>query len=239
MGIFSFVSRSFVIPIACLVILTTQLPSSAAEDILLYRLKKLRDSFMVQINDQVANNENLVEASYLETVTNLITAIGMTQRFAVEEIGVLKEDFENRTNECIAQLPVQPKDLFTMADQYLNECIAEARVNGDSLSDYWITKFEDYQLRAIKLSLWFMDSYLSDFENIFSSAHYNDVYDELANQVVRWDNVGSVAMFKVRQESIRLLNAVLNAAQDCSFSTKAFIEKEISMVYATAVKLCR
>lgn len=240
MGIASIASRNHLIKIACLLILCTQFPYSAAEDILLYRLKKLRDSFLTQINDQLANNEHLVQASYLETVNQLVMKFGETQRVAVEQIDPVVQDFQNRTDECESKLPVKPKDLFVLAEQYLNECLAEVGGLSDSLSAYVIINFEDYQMRATELSLWFMDSYLSDFEQIFSADHYNDVYNELAEQVVKWDNVGSISMYKVRLESLRLL-AEISAAfvQDCSTRTIDFIAEQRELIYITALKLCR
>lgn len=221
-----------------LLLLSLQMPQAEAENVYLYRLKKLRNSFHTQIEDQVATNDDLIEQSYGGTVQVLVAQISKTQQEAVAEITDLMLSFAELDAECESLMPHRPTELFTMADNYLQGCIVEAEEGGQTISAYVIKDIEKFQSRSNDFSLWFMTSYLSDMDAIVSESHYNAVYNELSAQVVEWDNVDSIQLFQFRQQVIKQLTTLSAAIDECTLRMKDFIAAEFDAMLVNALK-CR
>lgn len=185
---FSIVVTRISVLVLVLILLCGHITPSTSENANLYRLKKLRNSFIEQVDEQVASNEELLESQYLTTVKDLVDRISQTIREAVEEITALQRNFVGMAPQCEAS--VTPRAMFTTADAALNACVSRAEENGASISEYVISEIERFQTKTTDFSLWFNEAFLSDWENdIFSSNHYHDVYDELEAKVLLWDNV--------------------------------------------------
>lgn len=227
----SLVSVLFVIAL----LLSLQVPAEA-ENVYLYRLKKLRNSFHVQIEDQVASNDVLVEKSYLDTLQQVVDNISRVHQEAIADIKDLLKSFDGLSEECREE--VQPQKLFTRADTFLQQCVRDAEKGAETISDYVIKDAKKFQCRSSEFSQWFLSAYLSDWEVIFGEEHYNDVYDELSNQVVEWDNVGSIKLFQFRQDVIKRLASLSTAIDACTIEMTKFISDEYDVMYLSS-SLCR
>lgn len=206
-----------------------------AENVYLYRLKKLRNTFHTQIEDQVASNDALVEKGYADTIAELVEEIAKTQTEAIQGLGEIL-DFNRELSVCGKD--TNPRRLYTSVDEYLQQCVLDAEVGAEAVSEHVIKDIDKFQTRSSEFSQWFMSAYLSDWERIFGEDHYNSVYDSLSAQVVQWDNVGSIELFSFRQDVLKRLANLSAALKQCTREMNELIIAEYDSVYVNAMK-CR
>lgn len=226
------------VPLMAVLLLSVQILPTEAENVYLFRLKKLRNSLHSQIEDQVETSDAIVEASYGDTVELLVRQISSAHQEAIQEITAMLLNFTDLTKECEDSMPKRPSELFTMADGYLQGCIVEAEEGSETISNYVITDTEKFQTKSSDFSLWFLTAYLSDIEDVYSEAHYNSVYSELSAHVVEWDNVGSIELFQFRQQVIKQLGNLSTSVDDCTIRMKEFIAAEFDTMYTNSLN-CR
>lgn len=212
------------------------IPGAEADNVYLHRLKKLRNNFLAQVEEQVASNDAIVEQSYVDTMQTLVDKLSSAQEDAIADIKLLLKSFESVSAECVEQ--IQPQGLYTKTDAFLQGCVAEADQGAESISEYVITEIEQYQSRSSDFSIWFLSAYLSDWEKILGESHYDDVYEELAPQVVEWDNVGSINLYQLRQEVIKRLGTLSVAIDECTIKMTEFIAEEYEVMHTNSLK-CR
>lgn len=185
------------------------IPPAAGENFLLYRLKKLRNTFLDQLEEQVGSNDNLMEKQYLATAQELADKIAQLVEGAVETRR-MKENCESQTRDLA----------ITVTDSYLNECISQLTEDSESFSTYFVEGMEQFQFKQVDFSLWFMTDYFSDWQDIYSSEHYNYVYDGLSDQVVRWDNVGAMEMYRFQSNAFERLASLSAKIDECAMKTR-------------------
>lgn len=224
------------VAVTAAIILTLVISGVLADNVYLYRLKKLRNTFHAQIEDQVTSNDDAMVKSYGDTVLDMVQKLSDSQRSTREEIAELVQELHAFSQECLD--PIQAESLFTRADQYMQLCIADTESGAENLSAYVIQDADQYQSRSNEFSLWFMSAYLSDWEVIFGEKHYDDVYNELDAQVVQWDNVGSIGLYTFRQDVIKRLSNLSTTLQQCTATVRDYITSEYEELYAAAVA-CR
>lgn len=195
--------------IVLFLILFIGIPQAAGENVLLFRLKKLRNTFLDQLEQQVGSNDDLMEKQYLATAQEVADKIAQ----------VVQETVETREN-C----GVQPRGIAAapVTDTYMNECISQLTLDAESLSTYVVDGLEQFQLKRVDFSLWFMSDYFSgDWKEIYSSEHYNYVFDGLSNHVLQWDNVGSVDMIRFRSTAFERLDSLSAKIDECAAYNKS------------------
>lgn len=203
--------------------------SVASENVLLYRLKKLRNNFLVQVAEQVSANDNAVHDQILLTTKQVLAKFDE----AKNEADNLQKNLCGMSEACEDQL--QPKSFAYATDDYLSACIAKATAEVDSLTTV-LAKAEAYQTEAMDFSIWFLEDYLADASEIFTEKHYNDVYAKLSEKILLWDNVTSVNLYRFRQEVMNLLNQLLTTTDDCLAQSRAYVAADFGALYIKTLK---
>lgn len=194
------------IPLVLLLLALTslQFPTpSNAENVYLYRLKKLQNNFHSQIEETLAINEDAIETTYLSTLRQLVD---------------LMSNAQNTVRDALSGSSPQCGDLPVYADVLLNTCAAEAAQELSTAAAYILGNGEKYQAWPSEFSLKFMGYYLTDpdWQGIFGEDHYNYVYNKLSEHVLIWDNVDSVELYSYRQEGIRRLQRISATLEECT-----------------------
>lgn len=229
-------SLRFIVVISLLLIVSLQTPVAEAENVYLYRLKKLRNNFHAQIEEQVVSNDLIVEKSYSDTVRELVVKVSQAQAEVIVVISNHLEGLLGLSEEC--QEKIDPLSLYTKADTFIQKCTQEADDGAESISAFVVQDFEQFKSRSCDFSVWFMSAYLTNWETIFGEEHYNDVYNKLSAQVVEWDNMESIALYQFRLDVIKRLGSLLSAVDQCITNTKEFIAAEYDTMYINSLK-CR
>lgn len=208
-----------------LLLQSTVVQVDAADSLFLFRLKRLRNVFYGQLQDQLNRTNDDIDSFNWRAFIGIVAQLDGTQQYAVQEIGRLQATIHGvlAGPEGCADAEAQYENILHGAEELFHDCIDGAVKSAGRISKHLHESLDTYNKEPINVGFWFLRAYLNDFQSIQTFDHYQAVVAQLSAKVVQWDNVDSIGLFANRIYAQQEIDTLSADVWTCSANIKEFI----------------